>query len=430
LADTIFAMTTPRGKSGVAVIRVSGPDAKPVASTLCGSLPEARSASLRNIRDHDGTVLDQALVLVFNSGQSFTGEDIVEFQVHGSMAVTNAVLNCLSRFDGLRFAEAGEFTRRALVNERLDLTQVEGLADLIDSETEWQRRQAMKVFSGALGAKVEDWRNKLIRAAALLEATIDFADEDVPVDVFPEVISLLAHVRVDLDDKLTGAAVAERIRDGFEVAIVGPPNVGKSTLLNTLAGRQAAITSEVAGTTRDVIEVRMDLDGMPVTLLDTAGLREAVDKIEEIGISHGIKRAKSADLRVFLHSGETDFHGIKPQSDDIEIRGKADLALGSEIAVSGKTGQGISALLNNIRSVLASRAVGSQTTTRLRHRVAIEKSSVMLRELSGHLESRAIGAEIAAEDLRSAVRVLDSLVGRIGVETLLDEIFSSFCIGK
>ncbi|NHX27534.1 GTP-binding protein, partial [Escherichia coli] len=238
---------------------------------------------LRLLRQGD-EVLDEALVLRFDAGHSFTGEEVVELHTHGSPATVTAVLRALSAIDGLRLAEPGEFTRRALENERLDLAQVEGLSDLIEAETEAQRKQALRVLSGAIGKRAEVWRSDLIRAAALMEATIDFADEDVPVDVSPEVLDLLARTEADLLREAEGVSAAERIREGFEVAIVGPPNAGKSTLLNALAGREAAITSEYAGTTRDVIEVRMDLHGLPVTVLDTAGLRETDDVVEGIGI--------------------------------------------------------------------------------------------------------------------------------------------------
>ena len=282
--DTIFALSSAQGKAGVAVLRVSGPRAFDVCLALCGSLPELRCASVRTLRDANGERLDQALVLRFAAGSSFTGEDSVEFQTHGSVAVTSAVMAELSRFNDLRIAEPGEFTRRALDNGSLDAAQVEGLADLIDAETEAQRKQALRVLSGDLGNKAEKWRRDLIRSVALLEATIDFADEEVPVDVSAEVSTLVNGVRQQLQTEVAGIAVAERIRSGFEVAIVGAPNVGKSTLLNALAGRDAAITSELAGTTRDVIEVRMDLKGLPVTVLDTAGLRETDDQIEAMGV--------------------------------------------------------------------------------------------------------------------------------------------------
>lgn len=268
--DTIFALASARGKAGVAVIRISGPRAWDAASALGGPLPEARRASVRKL-EWNGEPLDEGLVLTFADGASFTGELAVELHIHGAVATIEAVLRALGGMSGLRMAEPGEFTRRALENGRFDLSQVEGLADLIDAETEAQRKQALKVLSGDVSRQAEAWRRDLIRAAALLEATIDFADEDVPVDVGPEVLRLVEGVVAELRQAITGYGAAERIRQGFEVAIVGRPNAGKSTLLNALAGREAAITSETAGTTRDVIEVRMDVDGLAVTFLDTAG---------------------------------------------------------------------------------------------------------------------------------------------------------------
>lgn len=427
--DTIFALATAPGKAGVAVVRVSGSLATSAGRALFGTLPEPRVASLRLLKDSENRRLDQALVLYFPEKNSFTGEDVLELHLHGSVAVVNAVLRGLSDMDGLRLAEAGEFTRRALENGCLDLAQVEGLADLIDAETEAQRRQALRVLFGDLGDLAGGWREKLIRAAALLEATIDFADEEVPVDVSPEVQELLGAVSDQLTTEISGVDTAERIRTGFEVAILGAPNVGKSTLLNALAGREAAITSEYAGTTRDVIEVRMDLNGLPVTLLDTAGLRETEDHVEGIGIERAKQRAQAADLRVFLieHGQHPDFD---PIPGDIIRSAKADTLSDDTNAISGKTGQGVGRLVDEITTTLAGRAGRSGVATRERHRSAMLRANDNLVAARALLNLGPDHYEIVAEELRSAIRALDSLVGRVDVENLLDEIFSSFCIGK
>lgn len=422
MSDTIFALASARGKAGVSVVRVSGPDAVAFVGKLC-DLPCSRG--LRVLRDPDGTVLDQAFVLVFEDGKSFTGEEVVELHVHGSPAVVSAVLQVLGRV-GCRMAEPGEFTRRALENERLDLSQVEGLSDLIDAETEAQRKQAYALMDGRLSSRVDEWRLALIRAAALVEATIDFADEDVPVDVSPEVADLMATVRADLLNDIKGSFVAERVREGFEIAIVGPPNIGKSTLLNALAGRNAAITSEIAGTTRDVIEVRMDLEGIPVTVLDTAGLRDTDDTIEALGVDLARSRAEAADLRVFLtESNEADTFRIEFREGDLILRGKADDGGG----ISGKTGAGLDQMIAHIVSTLAERVSTTQTAVRQRHRIAMEQAIVYL-DAADDLMGVDGDAELIAMELNSAIHAMNSIIGRVGVEDLLDEIFASFCLGK
>ncbi|SFR35310.1 tRNA uridine-5-carboxymethylaminomethyl(34) synthesis GTPase MnmE [Litoreibacter janthinus] len=425
--DTIFALATARGKAGVSIIRLSGSRSFEAASALVGRTIPSRKPVLADIRDSDGELIDQALVLGFSEGASFTGEDVIEFQVHGSPSIVSTVLKLLGDMDGLRLAEPGEFTRRALENGCLDLAQVEGLADLIDAETEAQRRQAVRVFSGALGSKAEAWRKDLIRAAALLEATIDFADEEVPVDVSPEVRALTSTVCGELDAMAKGVGVAERIRDGFEIAIVGPPNIGKSTLLNSLAGREAAITSSVAGTTRDIIEVRMDLRGLPVTFLDTAGLRETDDEVEAIGIERALKRAETADLRVFLVSGDAEALQLAAQPEDIVVCGKSDQ---SGSGVSGLTGEGVPELLERAFTILEARAAGAGLAIRERHRVALIKASDALAACDVEMAFGMERSEIAAEELRTAVRALESMIGRVDVESVLDEIFASFCLGK
>ena len=425
--DTIFALASGRGKAGIAVVRISGAFAFDAARQLCGDLPPLGGRGLRVIRNSVGDALDEALVLVFSADHSFTGEDVVELHLHGSIAIVAAVQNALSLINGLRLAEPGEFSRRALENERLDLSRIEGLSDMIEAETEAQRKQAMRVFSGSLSDKVTAWRKDLVRAASLIEATIDFVDEDVPVDVLPEVSELLQRTIADLKSEAVGTGIAERVRDGFEVAIVGPPNAGKSTLLNYLAGRDAAITSEIAGTTRDVIEVRMDLGGIPVTLLDTAGLRDGQDQVEIIGIERSIQRANDADIRIFL--GPDDL-GVQRKKDDLERAPKADVCGNPDNGVSGFTGFGVTSLLNDLQRALESRVALVGSAIKDRHRVAISRAisgiNAGLTEFS-HGEDR---ADIAAEELRAAINALDSLVGRVDVEHILDEIFANFCIGK
>ncbi|PRY20687.1 tRNA modification GTPase trmE [Aliiruegeria haliotis] len=425
--DTIFALATAPGRAGVAVVRVSGPEAWKSCDRLCGGVPPIRMASLRSLVDA-GDVIDQALVLAFDVGASFTGERSVEFQVHGSVAVVSRLIRALSSISGFRLAEAGEFTRRALENDKMDLAQVEGLADLVDAETEAQRQQAMRVFTGSLGDKVEAWRAQLLRALALVEVTIDFADEEVPVDVTPDVEALLDSLIHEFSEEAAGVATAEQLRHGFEVAIVGPPNAGKSTLLNRLSGREAAITSEIAGTTRDVIEVRLDVSGLPVTFLDTAGLRETDDQIESLGVERAMQRAGEADLRIFMGN---DLFGVEQRKGDIVVSGKADLGVvGDGLAVSGKTGKGIGRLLEVVENELRGRMGVAQTATRLRHADALGRASHAL-ELAREELFHGMGmAELIAENIRVAVRATDSLVGRIGVEDVLGEIFGSFCIGK
>ncbi|MFY8145736.1 MAG: tRNA uridine-5-carboxymethylaminomethyl(34) synthesis GTPase MnmE [Rhodobacter sp.] len=426
--DTIFALATARGKAGVAIIRISGPASHDAVRHLAGDVPEMRRAVLRTLRS-GGEVLDQGLVLTFCEGSGFTGERAAELQLHGGTAVTRAVLRVLSGLPGLRQAEPGEFTRRALENDRLDLAQVEGLADLIDAETEIQRKQALRVLSGAIGKRAQLWRDKLIRAAALLEATIDFADEDVPVDVAPEVLEILNTLLAEFRAETDGVRIAERVRDGFEVAIIGRPNSGKSTLINMLAGREAALTSDVPGTTRDIVEVRMDLKGLAVTMLDTAGLRQTDDRIEQLGIGRARARAEAADLRVFLMDEAGLPDGMRPVPGDVVVRGKADLGA-SGPAVSGLTGEGVQELVDQISAELSGRVAGSGTLTRERHRVALMRGIDALEAARIEVSKTAARTEIAAEDIRAAIRALESLSGGIGVEAVLDEVFSRFCIGK
>jgi tRNA modification GTPase len=427
--DTIFAPATARGKAGVAIVRVSGNRAFAAAGALMASLPAPRHAALRRL-SWKSRVLDEALVLLFEKGSSFTGEDLVELQVHGSQAVVTAILAALGDQDGLRIAEPGEFTRRALENGRMDLSQVEGLADLIDAETESQRLQALEMLSGAVSKKVVEWRADILRMFALIEATIDFADEDVPTDVMPEVRQILDRLLLSLRAELKGMEAAERVRNGFDVAIIGAPNAGKSTLINALAGRDVAITSEIAGTTRDVIEVRMDLEGIAVTLMDTAGLRSSEDVVERIGIERARDRANKADLRIFLRGGEGDSIGVVPKDGDIEIRGKADLEPDQPGGVSGVTGAGVSELKEAILAQLREQSAASGVLNRERHRLCLVSAISSLDRVESAVSVDSAQLEVVAEDLRQAASVLASLLGAVDVESVLGEIFSRFCIGK
>ena len=426
--DTIFALASAPGKAGISIVRLSGPLAINVAEKLTKSKLKEKQPNLRVIYDSDNHFIDQALILIFSKPYSFTGENVVEFHLHGSSAVVSSVIKLLGNFKGLRSAEAGEFTRCALENGKIDLAQVEGLADLIDAETDAQHKQAARIFNGALGEKTKEWRAKLVKAGALLVATLDFADEEVPEEVTPEVEKLINMVLSDLDKEIIGVQTAERIRSGFEVAIVGAPNLGKSTLLNYLVGRDAAITSNVSGTTRDVIEVKLDLRGLPVTILDTAGIRKSDDKVEEIGISRALERSSLSDLRIVLTEDGEYPSGLKKRDTDIICIAKDDQ--GNRGGVSGKTGAGIDRLKNNIWDILNDKAQYVGIATRERHKSSMVNAKKFLGNAVVSLRDGPEYYDITAEEIRAATSALDSLIGRIGVEDVLDEVFSSFCLGK
>ena len=426
--DTIFALASAPGKAGISIVRLSGPLAISVAEKLTKSKLKEKQPNLRVIYDSDNHFIDQALILIFSKPYSFTGENVVEFHLHGSSAVVSSVIKLLGNFKGLRSAEAGEFTRCALENGKIDLAQVEGLADLIDAETDAQHKQAARIFNGALGEKTKEWRAKLVKAGALLVATLDFADEEVPEEVTTEVGKLINMVLSDLDKEIIGVQTAERIRSGFEVAIVGAPNLGKSTLLNYLVGRDAAITSNVSGTTRDVIEVKLDLRGLPVTILDTAGIRKSDDKVEEIGISRALERSSLSDLRIVLTEDGEYPVGLKKRDTDIVCIAKDDQ--GNLGGVSGKTGAGIDRLKNNIWDILNDKAQYVGIATRERHKSSMVNAKKFLGNAVVSLRDGPEYYDITAEEIRAATSALDSLIGRIGVEDVLDEVFSSFCLGK
>mgnify|MGYP003606966845 CR=1 FL=1 len=418
--DTIFAQATPPGRGGVSVVRLSGPAAREVGEDLAGPLPEARRSFLRVLRD-GADAIDRALVIRFDAGHSFTGEAVVEFHLHGAPVIVTR-LEAALRARGLRRAEAGEFTRRAFLNGRIDLAEAEGLADLLAAETEAQRRLALRTAEGELGRHVEALRARLLRAGALIEASIDFADEDVPEEIPPEVFDLLEEVRADLAGMLAQYPATERLRQGYEVAIIGPPNAGKSSLLNRIAQRDVAIVSDIAGTTRDVIELRTDLHGLPVTFLDTAGLRDSEDPVERIGISRATARAADADLRIHLDEGGAPSEPW--QEGDIVLRSKADLGAGTGLAVSALSGEGVAELLENVYDRLRNQAAGAGLVSHRRQAEALEQARHLL-DVDG-----AQPPEFLAEAVRQALQSLAALIGRVGAEDYLDEIFSSFCIGK
>ncbi|MBM2575549.1 tRNA uridine-5-carboxymethylaminomethyl(34) synthesis GTPase MnmE [Jannaschia sp. Os4] len=424
--ETIHALATGRGRAGVAVIRVSGPSAWAIADRMAAPLPAPREAGLRTIRDGAGTALDRGLVLPFAEGASFTGEPVVEFHVHGGPAVVEAVLRSLGELGLSRMAVAGEFTRRALENGVLDLTQVQGLADLIDAETEEQRRTALRVADGAWSEMLSGWRAALVRARALLEATIDFADEDVPQDVLPEVRDLLVGVRDGIGAQIAGAARARAVREGVVVAVIGPPNAGKSSLINRLTSRDVAIVSDRAGTTRDVIEARIELDGILVTLLDTAGLRTTADEVEGLGIDRAKARARDADLRLFLRlADEAPDPDLFRADRDLVLRGKADLGGGD---VSAVTGVGVDRIVEWIGKHVEDGGVGDSFVSRERDRIMLEEAASAIEAAID--QAGADEAELVAEDIRRATTALERILGRVDVEEVLGEIFSSFCLGK
>lgn len=420
--DLIFAEATPPGRGGVSVVRISGGGARAAIERLAGPMPQPRHAYLRALHDKDD-VLDRALVMWFEAGRSFTGEEVAEIHLHGAPVIARRLGQILTGH-GLRMAEAGEFTRRAFLNGKMDLSEVEGLGDLLAAETESQRRMALRISNGELARKADGWRSLLIRAGALVESSVDFADEDVPDDVPAEVFHLLTRFRQDLDEQITGYAAAERIRNGFEVAIIGPPNAGKSSLLNRIAKREVALVSDIAGTTRDIIELRLDLRGLAVTLLDTAGLRVAPDRIESLGIDRARARAATADLRLHL-SPDRGIDESLWQDGDLHVFNKADLRDNQdELAVSSVTGQGLDLLLDQIFAILSDRTAGAALVSHQRQLNALLDA----REALDQVET--LSPELIAEAIRHSAQSLDRLLGRIGAEDYLDVIFTSFCIGK
>jgi tRNA modification GTPase len=438
-ADTIVAPASGAGLAAIAVIRISGPRTRDVLEALAGGAPPPRHASLRAIGLAHAPLIDRGLVLWFPGPNSFTGEDMAELHVHGSRAVIRAVIDAVLTLPGTRLAEPGAFARRAFESGKLDLTEVEGLADLVNAETEAQRRQALAQAEGSLRALYEGWRADLLRAQGPIEAGLDFADEgDVIADVTAKADPIVAHLGAAIARHLSDRS-GERLRDGFKVVIAGAPNAGKSSLLNALAKRDAAIVSEEAGTTRDVIEVHLDLGGVPVMLIDTAGLREAEGRVEAEGIRRALARAGDADLVLWVVDAtapEWDAPaGLAPgHTEQIAVLNKIDLAPTAGARkdcpkVSAKTGEGIVQLVDALaeKAVLGTeQGAGAPLPTRTRHRVELEAAHAALMRYG----DAALGPELKAEELRIAAHHLGRLTGRIDVEEVLGAIFAEFCIGK
>lgn len=436
LPQTIYALATGMGRSAIAVIRLSGPSTRAAIEAIAGTAPQPRQA--RPVYFHDpetGEVMDHGLLLWFPGPNSVTGEDYAELHIHGGRAVVNGFLTLLNRFSGLREAEPGEFARRSLANGKMDVSQVEGLADLIEAETEFQRRQAMRALGGALRRRVETWRSAIVQALALVEAELDFSDEgDVEFEPQAALGHILQPLLGDMRALLQQAPAAERLREGFVVLILGPPNSGKSTLLNMLARRDVAIVSPIPGTTRDMIEVHLDLRGMPVTLVDTAGLRESTDEIERLGVTRTLARVEQADLILWLSEGgrvsPDDNFGSAQGTELIVVATKSDIFSppADHLAISGKTGLGLDRLLDEILE-RAKTCLGDGSNallTRQRHRGLVEEAQACI------ASALAAGKplEVVAEDLRAAGRALGRIVGAVDVEQILDAIFAQFCIGK
>lgn len=432
MSDTIYAAATAPGRAAVAVIRVSGPRAREAVRTLAGRAPRAREAVVRTLRDGQGAVLDQALVLFFRGPASYTGEDSAEFHVHGGPAVVAGVLQALAAL-GLRLAEPGEFTRRAFENGKLDLAQAEGVADLIEAETAAQRRQALDQLGGRLSQAQARWREGLIEALSVFEAAVDFPDEEIPEDVAARARPILTELIGEIEAAAGAAERGERVREGYRIALVGKPNAGKSTLLNALARREAAIVTATPGTTRDIIEVPLVLGGYKVIVADTAGLRDTADEIEAEGVRRARAWAAGADLRIWLVDGtDTDPGPAPPEvgGDDLILATKRDLGESASVGTpfTTRSPNDLAWLEQTLTERVVEALGGAEppAATRLRHQALLLEAADRLRRAAGPEPE----PELAAEDVRLAARALDRITGRIHPEDVLDRVFSSFCIGK
>src|SRR5689334_3717343 len=440
--QTIFALSSGRPPSAIAIVRVSGPEAGAALKQLAGKTPPPRMATRALLRDAAGLPIDDAVVLWFPGPASATGEDVAEFHVHGGRAVLASLVASLSALKNLRAAEPGEFTRRAFENGKLDLTEAEGLDDLIHADTDRQRRQALRQFKGLLGDRARDWRAEVVEASALIEAGIDFSDEgDVPAELIAPELAKVKALLTEIEQVLAGQGHSERLRDGLVVAIAGPPNVGKSTLMNALARREVAIVSPHAGTTRDVIEVQLDLDGYPVTVIDTAGIRETDDPVEQEGVRRARARAADADLVLWLtdspqaaidHDGSTPIWLVRNKIDLVRPTAAAVDGQGrpmAEFRISARSGAGLPELIEALVGFAQNYFGGSEggLIARERQRMLVKDTADSLRRAIAVVGE---GEELAAEELRAAAYSLGRLLGRVDVEDILDVIFREFCVGK
>jgi tRNA modification GTPase len=430
--DTIFALASGIGRSAVAIIRISGSQTSHCLQGLIGSVPQPRQAVLKTLRSDDGPI-DQALVLFFPAPHSFTGEDVAELQIHGSQAVISRLLLELGRFPHCRMAEAGEFSRRALLNGKLDLSHIEGLIDLIESETEMQRKQALRQMQGFLSGQVTQWRRNLLQAMALVESQIDFSDEgDVSSVDLEHIVDRIKALILSLQEALATSGEGIRLREGLAVIVAGPPNAGKSSLVNFLARKDVAIVSSFAGTTRDLIEVPLQLDGMPITLIDSAGVRESSDPVEQEGIKRALARAQQADFGLWLTAPDQNDQP-PPGPHWILVKTKADLFPSSPddvLSISLQNGLGLDLLLDRLKAEARIRfGSGEAVVTRERQRLALEQAVQSLFRALDRLKDGST-LELAAEDLRLAGRNLGAVIGVVGVEAMLDHLFAEFCIGK
>ncbi len=427
----IFALSTNPGKSSISIIRLSGPDAFFIANKFLDKEPVIRKATKKKII-YNNDLIDVGIVIFYPYNYSYTGEQLVEFNLHGSNAVIKKMLEILSNQENSRIAYPGEFTKRAFENNKIDLSQVEGIYNLIEAETESQRKLSLKILEGSLGIKVKKWKRQLINIISLLEASIDFSEEELPKNILKDIKNNIKAIKLDFQKELKGSIIADSINNFFEVAIVGKPNVGKSTLLNYLSKKNSSIVTDVPGTTRDIIEIKLDIKGLPVVFLDTAGLHKSNDKVEKIGIKKTLERLSKVDLRVFLINSNKELKSFEKliKKQDLIFFAKNDLKNKKNNGISGKTGEGTDLLLDKVFYFFSKKTNSIGTVVNNRHRLIIKNSLFFIDDALSKCNSSFDKVEMIAEDIRNTINELNFLTGKVGVEDILSNIFSKFCIGK